>query len=179
VPDSRIAVPATTWSVGPVASVSVLASFTEDADNARPSFAPSNSGDAFPTRARALSLLVAHLLAVLGVLILAMAPTPVGHHISHVGSTSVGLLAVLGMLVGFAVAVVVAAGIQHDIMGGGWSEGPRVVYISPEVALYVISPSGISAAARRLNSSPARLIFVEYGCLTASVLMVLDRFTSR
>ncbi len=85
---------------------------------------------------------------------------------SNVGGISVWTLATLCMFVGVAFAVVVAARVQHDIMGGGWDGGfsPRFLsYISPEVALYVISPSGISAAARRLNSSPARLILVEYG----------------
>ncbi len=70
-------------------------------------------------------------------------------------------------------------------MGGGWDAGfsPRYLsylsYISPEVALYVISPSGISAAARRLNISPARVILVEYGLVAASVLIVLDRYVAR
>jgi hypothetical protein len=159
----------------------VLAALTED-DRARPDFAPANSGDAFPTRARALSLLAGHLLAVLGIFVLSLAATPIGHHISNVGNTSVGSLAGLCVLVGFVFAVVVAARVQHDIMGGGWYGGfaPRCSsYISPQVALYVISPSGISAAARRLNSAPARVILVEYWLLVASVLIVLDRYVAR
>ena len=180
-PDLRVVVTAPSGWVAPVppaASVSVLAALTEG-DKARPAFAPSNSGDAFPTRARALSLLGAHVLAVLG--IFTLGATPIGHHLSHVGGISIGLLALLCVFVGFAFAVVVAARVQHDIMGGGWYGGfaPRISYISPEVALYVISPSGISAAARRLNSSPARLILVEYGLLAAAVLIVLDRLVGR
>jgi hypothetical protein len=160
----------------------VLATFTEEADSARPSFAPSNSGVAFPTRARALSLLVAHLLVALGILVLSLGVTSIGHRLSRVGNVSVGLLAFLCVFVGIAFAVVVAARVQHDIMGGGWREefSPRFIgYISPEVALYVIWPSGISAAARRLNYSAGRLIVVEYTLLTASVLVVIGTFTSR
>ena len=160
----------------------MLATFTEEADSLRPSFAPSNSGVAFPTRARAVSLLVAHLLAALGILVLSLGVTSIGHRFTHVGPISVGLLAVLCVFVGIAFAVVVAARVQHDIMGGGWREEitPRFIsYISPEVALYVIRPSGISAAARRLNYPAARFILVEYGLLTASVLLVVARFTSR
>jgi len=182
-PDLRVVVTAPSGWVAPgpsVASVSVLAALTEG-DKARPAFAPSNSGDAFPTRTRALSLLGAHVLAVLGIFTLSLAATPIGSHFSHVGGISVGSLALLCVFVGFAFAVVVAARVQHDIMGGGWYGGfaPRISYISPEVALYVISPSGISAAARRLNSSPARLILVEYGLLAAAVLIVLDRLVGR
>jgi hypothetical protein len=152
-----------------------------EGDKARPAFAPSNSGDAFPTRARALFLLAGHLLAALGIVILSLASTPIWHHISHVGNTSVASVAVLGVFVGFALTVVAAARVQHDIMGGGWyGFSPRVIsYISPQVALYLVGPSGISAAARRLNTSPARVILVEYGLLVASVLMVLDRLVAR
>jgi hypothetical protein len=156
----------------------VLAALTEG-DKARPDFAPSNSGDAFPTRARALSLLGGHLLAVLGIFTLSLAAMPIGHHMSHVGGISVWLLATLCVFVGFAFAVVVAARVQHDIMGGGWYEGFSPRYISPQVALYVISPSGISAAARRLNSSPARVMVVEYGLLVAAFLIVLHRLVGR
>jgi hypothetical protein len=182
-PDLRVVVTAPSGWVAPVppaASVSVLAALTEG-DKARPDFAPSNSGDAFPTRARAFSLLGAHLLAVLGIFTLSLAATPIGRHLSHVGGISVGSLALLCVFVGFAFAVIAAARVQHDIMGGGWYGGfaPRISYISPEVALYVISPSGISAAARRLNSSPARVILVEYGLLAAAVLIVLDRYVAR
>jgi hypothetical protein len=164
-PDLRVVVTAPSWSVGPVASVSVLAVLTEG-DKARPSFAPSNAGEAFPTRARALSLLLAHLLAALGIFTLSLAAVPIGHHMSHVGGISVWLLATGCVLVGVAIAVVVAARVQHDIMGGGWDGGlsPKyLTYISPEVALYVIGPSGTAAAARRLNSSTARAILVECG----------------
>jgi hypothetical protein len=98
---------------------------------------------------------------------------------SHVGNTSVGSLAILCVFVGIAFAVVVAARVQHDIMGGGWYGGFPIRYISPQVALYVVGPSGISAAARRLNLSPARVILVEYGLVTASVLIVLDRYVAR
>ena len=181
-PGPRLAVPETSRSI-PL-SISVLAALTEN-DKGRPNFAPSNSGDAFPTRVRALFLVGGQLLAALGILIVPLASTPIGHHISHVGNTSVGLVATLCVLVGFAVVVVAAARVQHDIMGGGWDAGfsPRYLsylsYISPEVARYVISPSGISAAARRLNSSPARVILVEYGLVAASVLIVLDRYVAR
>lgn len=180
-PDLRVVVTAPAWSVPPAASVSVLAALTAG-DKARPHFAPSNSGDAFPTRARALSLLGAHLLAVLGIFTLSLAATSIGHHLSHVGSISVWLLATVCVFVGVAFAAVVAARVQHDIMGGGWYGGfsPKYLsYISPEVALYVISPSGISAAARRLNSSPARAIVLEYGLLAAAVLIVLHRLVGR
>jgi hypothetical protein len=180
-PDLHVVVTAPSWSVPLAASVSVLATLTEG-DKARPSFAPSNSGDAFPTRARALSLLGGHLLAALGIFTLSLAAMPIGHHMSHVGSISVWLLATLCVFVGVAFAVVVAARVQHDIMGGGWHGGLSLGYISyinPQVALYVISPSGISAAARRLNSSPARLMFVEYGLLVAVFLIVLHRLVGR
>ena len=180
-PDPRVAVPATSWSVGPVASVSVLAVLTEG-DRARPAFAPSNSGDAFPTRLRALSLLGAHLLAALSIFTFSLAATPIGHHIANVGSISVWSLAALCLLVGVVFDVAVAARVQHDIMGGGWDGGFSlgfISYISPEVALYVIRPSGISAAARRLNSSPARVILVEYGLLVAAFLIVLHRLVGR
>ena len=180
-PDPRVAVPATSWSVGPVASVSVLAVLTEG-DRARPAFAPSNSGDAFPTRLRALSLLGAQLLAALSIFTFSLAATPIGHHIANVGSISVWSLAALCLLVGVVFDVAVAARVQHDIMGGGWDGGFSlgfISYISPEVALYVIRPSGISAAARRLNSSPARVILVEYGLLVAAFLIVLHRLVGR
>jgi hypothetical protein len=178
-PGPGVASPATSWTVGQPLSISVLASFTEEADSTRPSFAPSNSGDAFPTRIRAASVLGGHVLATLGIFVLSLASTPIGHHISHVGNTSIGSLARLCVVVGFAFAVVAAARVQHDIMGGGWYGGFPIRYISPQVALYVISPSGVGAAARRLNFPPARLILVEYGLLAASVLIVLDRFTAR
>jgi hypothetical protein len=177
-PDLHVVVTAPSWSVPPAASVSVLAALTEG-DRARPSFAPSNSGDAFPTRARALSLLGGHLLAALGIFTLSLAAMPIGHHMSHVGSISVWLLATVCVFVGVAFAVVVAARVQHDIMGGGWYGRLSPRYISPQVALYVISPSGISAAARRLNSSPARVIFVEYGLVAAAFLVVLHRLVGR
>jgi hypothetical protein len=91
------------------------------------------------------------------------------------------LLATLCVLAGFAFAVVAAARVQHDIMGGGWYGGfaPRISYISPQVALYVISPSGISAAARRLDSSPAGVFLVEYCLLVAAFLIVLHRLVGR
>jgi hypothetical protein len=85
------------------------------------------------------------------------------------------------VLVGFVFAIVVAARVQHDIMGGGWYGGfarRYSSYISPQVALYVISPSGIAAAARRLNLSSGRLILVEYGLLAASILIVLTRYAA-
>jgi hypothetical protein len=181
-PDDHVAVPAAPWSVPLVASISVLAAFTEEADSVRPNFAPSNSGDAFPTKTRAVFLVGGHALAALGIFILSLAATPIGHRVSHVGNTSVGLLAVLCVFVGLAFLAVAAARVQHDIMGGGWDGGfaPRFIsYISPEVALYVISPSGISAAARRLNVSAARVILVEYGLLVAAVLIVLHRYVAR
>jgi hypothetical protein len=180
-PDVRVVVTAPSWSGPPAASVSVLAALTVG-DKARPDFAPSNSGDAFPTRARALSLLGGQLLAVLGLFTLSLAATPIGHHLSHVGNISVGLLAGLCVLVGFAFVLVVAARVQHDIMGGGWYGGfslGHLNYVSPQVAVYVISPSGISAAARRVNSSPARMIVIEYGLLAAALLIVLDRLVGR
>jgi hypothetical protein len=177
-PDLRVVVTAPSWSVPPAASVSVLAALTEG-DKARPDFAPSNSGDAFPTRTRALSLLLGQVLAVFGIFTLSLAATSIGRHVSHVGSISVWLLATSCVFVGVAFAVVVAARVQHDIMGGGWYGGFSPRYISPQVALYVISPSGISAATRRLNSSPARVIFVEYGLLAAAVLIVLHRLVGR
>jgi hypothetical protein len=180
-PDLRVVVTAPSGWVAPVppaASVSVLAALTEG-DKARPDFAPSNAGDAFPTRARALSLLGGQLLAALGIATLPLASTPIGHHVSHVAHTSVVSGALLCVFVGFALAVVPTARIQHDIMGGGWYPGFPVRYISPEVARYVISPSGISAAARRLNISPARMILVEYGLVAATVLVVLDRYVAR
>ncbi len=122
------------------------------------------------------------MLAALGIMTLSLASTHVGHHISHVGNTSVGSLAVLCVLAGFAIVVVAAALVQHDIMGGGWDGGFSrrfSSYISPEVARYVVSPSGISAAARRLNISPARVILVEYGLLVVSVLIVLGHYVAR
>jgi len=175
-PDLRVVVTAPSPSVPPAASFSVLPALTEN-DKWRPDFALSNSGDAFPTRARAFLLLAGHLLAVAGISLLSLATTPIGHHMSNVGHTSVGSLAGLCVLVGFVFAVVVAARVQHDIMGGGWYGGfaPRFSsYISPQVALYVISVSGISDAALRLKSSPTRVIFVEYWLLVASVLLVLS-----
>jgi hypothetical protein len=178
-PSESRAIPAASWTVGPVASVSVLASFIEEADNARPNFAPSNSGDAFPTKARALSLIGGELLAALGVLILSLASTPIGHHASHLAHTSIAPLALLCVFVGLAFAVVAAARVQHDIMGGGWYPGFPVRYISPEVARYAISPSGISAAARRLNTAPGRVILLEYALVAAAVLVVLDRYVAR
>jgi len=179
-PDLRVVTTAPAWVVPPAASVSVLAALTEG-DKARPAFAPSNSGDAFPTRARALSLVGAHLLAVLGIFTLSLAATPIGHHMSHVGSISVWSLATACVFAGIALAFVVAARVQHDIMGGGWYGGfaPRISYISPEVALYVISPSGTSAAARRLNAPPARLTLVEYGLVVAAFLIVLHRLVGQ
>ena len=180
-PDLRVVTTAPAFSVGPVASISVLAALT-DGDKARPAFAPSNSGDAFPTRIRALSLLGGHVLAVLGIFTLSLAATPIGHHMSQVGGISVWELATLSVFAGFAFAAIVAARVQHDIMGGSWDGGlslPFISYISPEVALYVISPSGMSAAARRLNSSSARLILVEYGLLVTAFLVVLHRLVGR
>ena len=174
-PDLRVVVTAPSPSVPPAASFSVLPALTEN-DKGRPDFALSNSGDAFPTRARAYLLLAAHLLAVPGIFILSLATTPIGHHMSRVGDTSVGSLAGLCVLVGFVFALVVAARVQHDIMGGGWyvEFAPRFSsYISPQVALYVISVPGISDAALRLKSSPTRVIFVEYWLLVAAVLLVL------
>jgi len=106
----------------------------------------------------------------------------IGHHMARVGGISVWELATLCVFAGFAFAAVVAARVQHDIMGGGWDGGfslPIISYISPQVALYVISPSGISAAARRLNSSPARLILVEYGLAVTAFLVVLHRLVGR
>ncbi|HWF40504.1 MAG TPA: hypothetical protein VN683_00345, partial [Acidothermaceae bacterium] len=113
---------------------------------------------------------------------LSLAATPIGHHMARVGGISVWELATLCVFAGFAFAAVVAARVQHDIMGGGWDGGfslPIISYISPQVALYVISPSGISAAARRLNSSPARLILVEYGLAVTAFLVVLHRLVGR
>jgi hypothetical protein len=179
-PDLRVVAAAPSWSVGPVASVSVLAALTEG-DKARPHFAPSNSGDAFPTRGRALALLGGQLLAALGVATLPLASTPIGHHVSHLAHASVASVALLCVLVGLALTVVPTARVQHDIMGGGWYGGfaPRVSYISPEVVRYVISPSGISAAARRLNIAPGRVILVEYALVAAAALAVLDRYVAR
>ena len=107
---------------------------------------------------------------------------PIGHHMSHVGGISVWLLATVCVLVGVVCAAVVAARVQHDIMGGGWDGGllPSFLsYISPEVALYVIAPSGIAAAARRLNASTARVILAEYALLVAAFLIVLHRLVGR
>jgi hypothetical protein len=180
-PDPRLVVPETSWSLPPAASISMLASLSEG-DKARPNFAPSNSGEAFPTASRALSLVGGHILAAFGLLILTLASTPIGHHVSHVGNTSVGVIAILCVFVGFGFAVPATARVQRDIMGGGWYAGfsPRYIsYISPQIALYVISPSGISAAARRLNLSPARVILIEYGLLTADVLIMLARYVAR
>jgi hypothetical protein len=171
-PDPQVGSPATPWSF------SVLAALTEG-DKARPDFAPSNSGVAFPTRGRALSLLGGHMLAALGILILALASTPIGHHLSQLAHTSAGSLALLCVFVGFVFAVVAAARIQHDIMGGGWYPGFSPRYISPEVALYAIRPSGLSAAARRLNLSSAPVILVVYGCPLAGFLIVLGRYVAR
>jgi len=120
-----------------------------------------------------------HVLATFGIFVPSLASTPIGHHLSQVGDTSVGSLASLCVFVGFVVAVVVAARVQHDIMGGGWYGGFPIRYISPQVARYVIGPAGISAAARRLNVSPARVILVEYGLLVTAVLIVLDHCFAR
>lgn len=177
-PAPHVEVPEAVWSVGPVASVSVLAALTEG-DKARPSFAPSNSGDAFPTRARALSLIGGQLLAALGIAAIPLASTPIGHHASHLAHISVVPVALLCVLLGFVLVVVPTARIQHDIMGGGWYPGFPIRYISPETARYVISPSGISAAALRVNVPAWRVILVEYGLVAASVLVVLDRYVAR
>ena len=118
------------------------------------------------------------MLAALGILLLPAASTSIGHRVSHAAHFSVGSVALVCVLVGLAVALVPTARVQHDIMGGGWYPGFPIRYISPQIARYVISPSGISAAARRLNIAPGRVILVEYALVAASVLIVLDRYVA-
>jgi hypothetical protein len=83
------------------------------------------------------------------------------------------------MFVGFSFAVVATSRVQRDVMGGGWNSWYSFRYISPQIAWWVISPSGISAAARRLNVSAALVILIEYGLLAADVFIIFARYVGR
>ena len=119
------------------------------------------------------------MLAAVGLVLLPLASTPVARHASRLAHISIVEVALVFLLVGVGFVVAAAARVQHDIMGGGWYPGFPVRYISPEVARYVISPSGISAAAGRLNTAPGRIILVEYTLVAASVVVLLDRYVAR
>jgi hypothetical protein len=115
-------------------------------------------------------------LAALGILILLLGATPTGHHTSHIGNGSVGILGLLCAFVGFTFSTIATSRVQRDVMGGGWNSRFSLQYISPQIALYVLSPSGISAAAERLNIAPMLAMLVVYALFAADVLLVAAHY---
>lgn len=130
------------------------------------------TGDPFPTTGRAFALIGGQALCGFGILILLLAATPTSHHDAHIGNSSVGILGFLIAFAGASFHTVATARVQRDMMGGGWNAGFALGYISPQIALYVISPSGISAAAERLNIAPVLAMLAIYGLLAADVLLI-------
>jgi hypothetical protein len=139
----------------------------------------SASGEPFPTTGRALAMTGGHALMGLGLLILELSATPIGHHDAHIGSGAVGLLGFVIFFVGASFATFATSRVQRDLMGGGWNSRFATRYISPQIALYVISPAGISAAASRLNIAPVLAMLVIYGLLAADVLLMVAHYFGR
>ena len=138
--------------------------------------APPTSGDPFPTTGRALALLGGHALAGFGILMLLLSAKPAGHHQAHVGNGSIGLLGFVIAFVGASFSVPATARVQRDVMGGGWNSRLALGYISPQISLYVMSPSGISDAARRLNIAPGLAMLVIYGLGVSDVLLMAAHY---
>lgn len=136
----------------------------------------SATGDPFPTTSRAFALLGGQSLCGFGILILLLAATPTSHHDAHIGNSSVGFLGFFAAFVGASFHLFATSRVQRDVMGGGWNSRFSLQYISPQIALYVISPSGISAAAERLNIAPVLAMLVVYGLLAADVLLMAAHY---
>jgi hypothetical protein len=145
-------------------------------DGIRSDAVRSTSGDPFPTTGRALAMTGGQVLAAMGWLILALSSTPTSHHASHVGNSSAGFLGILCVFVGASFSTVATSRVQRDVMGGGWNSRFSLRYISPQIAWYVISPAGISAAAHRLNIAPALAMLAVYGLLACDVLLMGARY---
>jgi hypothetical protein len=141
--------------------------------------ASSTSGDPFPTTGRALGIVGGHALTGLGLLVLLLSAKPTGHHDAHIGNSSIGLLGFVVAFVGVSFSLPATARVQRDVMGGGWNSRISLRYISPQIAWYVLSPSGISAAARRLNIAPALVMLVVYGLMASDVLLVAAHYFGR
>jgi hypothetical protein len=140
----------------------------------------SASGDPFPTTGRALAMTAGHTLIGLGFLVLLLSASPTGHdHAAHIGNSSVGYLGFFISFVGACLSLPATAGVQRDVMGGGWNSRFALRYISPQIALYVVSPAGISAAANRLNIAPVLAMFVIYGTLAADILLMIAHYFGR
>jgi hypothetical protein len=139
----------------------------------------SATGDPFPTTGRALAVIGGHALTEFGVLILLLAATPTRHQEAHIGNNSAAFLGILMAVVGGGFALNATARVQRDVMGGGWNSRISLRYISPQIALYVMSPSGISAAAERLNIAPVLAMLVVYGLLATDVLLIFAHYFGR
>jgi hypothetical protein len=180
-PDPRFGVADTAFPLVAAAATSVLASTGPSSAGAQSDFVQSSSvattsGDPFPTTGRALALTGGQVLAALGWLVLGLSSTPTGHHMAHVGNSSMGFLGILCVFVGASFFTVATSGVQRDVMGGGWNSRFSLRYISPQIAWYVISPAGISAAANRLNIAPALAMLAVYGLLACDVLLMGARY---
>jgi len=136
----------------------------------------SSSGDPFPTTGRALALVGGQVLAGLGWLILGLSSKAAGHHTAHVGNSAVGFLGILCVLVGGSFFTVATSRVQRDVMGGGWNSRFSLQYISPQIAWYVLSPAGISAAAQRLKIAPALAMLAVYGILACDVVLMAAHY---
>jgi hypothetical protein len=168
-PDPRLGVASQALPSVAAASTSVLAS---DGDS-------SATGDPFPTTGRALALIGGHALTEFGVLILLLAATPTRHQEAHIGNNSVAFLGILMAVAGGAFSLNATSRVQRDVMGGGWNSRISLRYISPQIALYVMSPSGISAAAERLKIAPVLAMLVVYGLLATDVLLIFAHYFGR
>jgi hypothetical protein len=183
-PDPRFGVADTAFPPAAAAATSVLAGALSgtlqsdgiQSDCIQPDAAPSTSADPFPTTGRALAMTGGQVLAAMGWLILALSSTPTGHHMAHVGNSSVGFLGILCVFVGASFFTVATSRVQRDVMGGGWNSRISLRYISPQITWYVISPAGISAAANRLNIAPALAMLAVYGLLAFDVLLMGARY---
>jgi hypothetical protein len=180
-PDPRFGVADTAFPPVAAAATSVLASTGPSSADAQTDFVQSSSvattsGDPFPTTGRALAMTGGQVLAAMGWLILALGSTPTGHHMAHVGNSSVGFLGIMCVFVGASFFTVATSRVQRDVMGGGWNSRISLRYISPQIAWYVISPAGISAAANRLNIAPALAMLAVYGLLACDVLLMGARY---
>jgi hypothetical protein len=102
--------------------------------------------------------------------------TPTGHHSAHIGNGAVAALGILCAFVGFTFATVATSRVQRDVMGGGWNSRISSRYISPQIALYVLSPSGISAAATRLNIAPGLAMLITYGLLACDLALMAAHY---
>lgn len=182
-PDPRFGLPDTAFPPGAAAATSVLASTTASSggqsDFAGSTSTTTTSGDPFPTRGRALSLIGGQALATLGLLVMLLDSKPSGHHDSHATNGSVALLGLLCAFVGCSFSTFAAGRVQRDVMGGGWKSQFALQYISPQIIAYVNGPSGIGDAARRLNIAPALAMLVVYGLFAADLLLIAARYFGR